>query len=159
VIDSQDTDPAYNSDPEYGRFYLLRWNQPGSYDERTQNYYGIEKPKIPVAYMADYPAGAFVTATGVRNVALEYKTCVFKAGDVPTETRREDMHFAKPITCFEWQNVYVYDFAEGRFQTQLAGVPWWEEPDRRVNRYVFVLFAVLMALALVLLWRTRAKRR
>jgi hypothetical protein len=69
------------------------------------------------------------------------------------------MHFAKPITCFEWQNVYVYDFAEGRFQTQLAGVPWWEEPDRRVNRYVFVLFAVLMALALVLLWRTRAKRR
>jgi hypothetical protein len=159
VIDSQDTDPAYNSDPEYGRFYLLRWNQPGSYDERTQNYYGIEKPKIPVAYMADYPAGAFVTATGVRNVALEYKTCVFKAGDVPAETRREDMHFAKPITCFEWQNVYVYDFAEGRFQTQLAGVPWWEEPDRRVNRYVFVLFAVLMALALVLLWRTRAKRR
>jgi hypothetical protein len=159
VIDSQDTDPAYNSDPEYGRFYLLRWNQPGSYDERTQNYYGIEKPKIPVAYMADYPAGAFVTATGVRNVALEYKTCVFKARDVPAETRREDMHFAKPITCFEWQNVYVYDFAEGRFQTQLAGVPWWEEPDRRVNRYVFVLFAVLMALALVLLWRTRAKRR
>ena len=159
VIDSQDTDPAYNSDPEYGRFYLLRWNQPGSYDERTQNYYGIEKPKIPVAYMADYPAGAFVTATGVRNVALEYKTCVFKAGDVPAETRREDMHFAKPMTCFEWQNVYVYNFAEGRFQTQLAGVPWWEEPDRRVNRYVFVLFAVLMALALVLLWRTRAKRR
>jgi hypothetical protein len=159
VIDSQDTDPAYNSDPEYGRFYLLRWNQPGSYDERTQNYYGIEKPKIPVAYMADYPAGAFVTATGVRNVALEYKTCVFKARDVPAETRREDMHFAKPITCFEWQNVYVYDFAERRFQTQLAGVPWWEEPDRRVNRYVFVLFAVLMALALVLLWRTRAKRR
>jgi hypothetical protein len=159
VIDSQDTDPAYNSDPEYGRFYLLRWNQPGSYDERTQNYYGIEKPKIPVAYMADYPAGAFVTATGVRNVALEYKTCVFKASDVPAKTRREDMHFAKPITCFEWQNVYVYDFAEGRFQTQLAGVPWWEEPDRRVNRYVFVLFAVLMALALVLLWRTRAKRR
>ena len=40
VIDSQDTDPAYNSDPEYGRFYLLRWNKPGSYDSRTDKFYG-----------------------------------------------------------------------------------------------------------------------
>jgi len=44
VIDSQDTDPAYNSDPEYGRFHLLRWNKPGSYDKRTQKFYGIQKP-------------------------------------------------------------------------------------------------------------------
>src|SRR5919106_707793 len=39
VIDSQDSDPAYNSDPEHGRFYLLRWNKPGSHDDRTQKYY------------------------------------------------------------------------------------------------------------------------
>ena len=89
MIDSQDTDPAYNSDPEYGRFYLLRWNKPGSYDNRTQKYYGAEKPQAPVVYMADYPAGAFVTGTGVRNVALQFNTCIYKASDVPTETRRE----------------------------------------------------------------------
>jgi hypothetical protein len=150
VIDSQDTDPAYNSDPEYGRFYLLRWNKPGSHDDRTQKYYGAEKPKIPVLYMTDYPAGAFITGTGVKNVALEFNTCIYKASDVPAETRRDDINFAKPITCFEWENVYVYDFDKARFQTDLAYVPRWEEPYMRVNVYLLVIFVTLfIALALV----------
>jgi hypothetical protein len=150
VIDSQDTDPAYNSDPEYGRFYLLRWNKPGSYDNRTQKYYGAEKPRVPVVYMADYPAGAFITGSGVKNVTLEFNTCIYKASDVPAETRRDNIDFAKPITCFEWQNVYVYDFDKGKFQTNLADVPRWEEPSMRVNVYLFVIFVTLfIALALV----------
>ncbi len=154
VVDSHDADPAYNSDPEYGRFYLLRWNKPGSYDTRTQKYYGAEKPKIPVVYMADYPSGAFVTAMGVKNAALEFNTCIYKAGAVPAETRREDIEFARPITCFEWQNVYVYDFIQDSFLTQLAGAPWWEKPDRRVNMHLLVLLvAPFMALALVIFLR------
>ncbi|MGE5818570.1 MAG: hypothetical protein ACM37Z_11140 [Deltaproteobacteria bacterium] len=149
VIDSQDTDPAYNSDPEYGRFYLLRWNKPGSYDNQTQKYYGADKPKIPVVYMVDYPAGAFVTGTGVKNVALEFKTCIFKERDVPAQTRRDNIAFAKPITCFEWQNVYVYDFATGRFQTDLVYVPKWEEPIM-LDAYLLMIFVTLfIALALV----------
>jgi hypothetical protein len=153
VIDSQDSDPAYNSDPEVGRFYLLRWNKPGSYDHRTQKYYGAAKPTIPIVYMADHPAGAFVTGTGVKNVALEFNTCIYKASDVPAETRRNDLAFAKPITCFEWQNVYVYDFEENRFQTDLAYVPTWEEPDKRDNLYLLVIFGTLfMALAVVALF-------
>ncbi|HEX9143345.1 MAG TPA: hypothetical protein VGA09_03670 [Candidatus Binatia bacterium] len=149
VIDSQDTDPVYNSDPEYGRFYLLRWNQPGSYDNRTQKYYGAEKPKIPVAYMADYPAGAFVTETGVKNVALEFKTCIYREREVPAQTRRDNIAFAKPITCFEWQNVYVYDFDTGRFRTDLAYAPKWEEPTT-LDAYLLVVFVTLfIALALV----------
>ena len=150
VIDSQDTDPAYNSDPEYGRFYLLRWNKPGSYDHRTEKYYGAEKPKAPVVYMADHPAGAFVTGTGVKNVALEFNTCIYKASDVPVETRRDDIDFARPVTCLEWQNVYVYDFDNGRFQTDLAYAPKWEEPDMRDNVYVLVIFVTLF-IALVLI--------
>ncbi len=151
VIDSHDTDPAYNSDPEYGRFYLLRWNRPGSYDHRTQKYYGTEKPKTPVVYMTDYPDGAFVTGTGVKNAALEFKTCIYKAADVPAETQRDDIHFAKPITCFDWQNVYVYDFAKGIFQTNLANVPRWEEPVLRVNLYLVVIFITLfIAFAVIL---------
>lgn len=150
VIDSQDTDPAYNSDPEHGRFFLLRWNRPGSYDERTQKYYGIEKPETPVVYMADYPAGAFVTGTGVRNVALEFNTCIFKAGDVPPDTRRDDVKFAKAITCFEWQNIYVYDFANGRFLTELASLPGWRAPERRVSVYLLLMLTiVLVTLALI----------
>ena len=159
VIDSHDTDPVYNSDPEYGRFYLLRWNKPGSYDERTQKYYGTEKPKMPVVYMTDYPAGAFVTGTGVKNAALEFKTCLFKASDVPAETRRDDVDFAKPITCFRWENVYVYDFAKQKFQTDLASVPRWPETSMRVNVYLLVIFVTFfVALALFLLARAQSKK-
>jgi hypothetical protein len=156
VIDSHDTDPAYNSDPEHGRFYLLRWNKRGSYDHRTQKYYGAEKPKIPVLYMTDYPAGAFVSATGVKNAALEFNTCIYKASDVPTKTRRDDIGFAKPITCFEWQNVYVYDFDKGKFQTKWADFPRREEPYMRVNVFLHVAFVMLFtALALVTFLRLR----
>jgi hypothetical protein len=151
VIDSQDADPAYNSDPEYGRFYLLRWNLPGSYDLRTQKFYGAEKPRTPVLYVTDHPAGAFVTGIGVKNVALEFKTCIFKASEVPARARREDIHFAKPLGCLEWQNVYVYDFGKGTFQTDLAYVPKWEEPRDRVNVYLpAILAALLIALALAI---------
>jgi hypothetical protein len=150
VIDSRDTDPAYNSDPEYGRFYLLRWNKPGSYDYRTQKYYGAEKPKIPVVYMTDHPAGAFVTGTGVKNAALEFKTCIYKASDVPAETRRDDTGFAKPIACFEWQHVYVYDFDKGSFQANWADVPKPEEPYMRVDVYLLVIFVTLfIAISLI----------
>jgi hypothetical protein len=152
VIDSQDTDPAYNSDPEYGRFYLLRWNKPGSYDNRTQKFYGAEKPKIPVVYMADHPSGAFVAGLGVKNVALEFNTCIYKASDVPAETRRDNINFAKPITCFEWQNVYIYDFDKGSFETSLANVPRLEELATPVNLYLYllVIFVTLfVAVALV----------
>ena len=156
VIDSQDSDPAYNSDPEYGRFYFLRWNKPGSYDERTQKYYGVEKPKIPVVYMTDYPGGAFVAGTGVKNVALEFKTCIYKATDVPSETRRDYISFAKPINCFGWQEVYVYDFDKGTFQTNLADVPRWEQPYMRVNVYLLViLVTIFIALALVTFFTLR----
>jgi hypothetical protein len=150
VIDSQDADPAYNSDPEQGRFHLLRWNKPGSYDRRTQKYYGAEKPTEPVVYMTDYPAGAFVTEMGVKNVALEFRTCIYKAGDVPAQTRRDNTAFAKAIACFEWQNVYVYDFAAQRFQTDLASVPQWEEPSTIANLYLLGIFLTLfIALALI----------
>jgi hypothetical protein len=161
VIDSQDTDPAYNSDPEAGRFYLLRWNKPGSYDERTQKFYGSQKPKRAVVYMADHPSGAFISGIGAKNVALEFNTCIYKSSDVPGETRREDINFATPLTCFGWQNVYVYDFDREKFQTDIAAVPKWEEPSAlvekrqepsaRIDLYLMVIFVTLfIGLALLI---------
>ncbi|MGH7871031.1 MAG: hypothetical protein ACREQO_02300 [Candidatus Binatia bacterium] len=154
VIDSQDSDPAYNSDPEYGRFYLLRWNKPGFYDGPTQKYYGAEKPRTPVVYLTDYPAGAFVTRTGIKNAALKFKTCIYKASEVPTETRREDINFAKPLNCFNWQNVYVYDFDKGRFDTRFVDLPIRGAPDRRVHVHLILLLALLfLALAVLVFLR------
>ncbi|HET9916202.1 MAG TPA: hypothetical protein VFQ89_03775 [Candidatus Binatia bacterium] len=162
VIDSQDRDPAYNSDPDFGRFYLLRWNEPGSYDKRTQKYYGAEKPIKPIVYMADYPAGAFITRTGVRNVALEFKSCIYKAGDVPTQTSRNNLEFGKPLSCFDWQNVYVYDFAKARFETDLAALPTWEEPPVAAKKHrsligVAVLIAIML-IGLLRLWKLHRRR-
>ena len=152
VIDSQDSDPAYNSDPEYGRFYLMRWNKPGSYEERTQKFYGAEKPKNPVVYLIDYPAGAFVAGSGVRNVALTFNTCIYKAGDVPADTQRTKLNFAKPIHCFGWDNVYVYDFDSGKFQANWSDVPKPKAPDMRAPTHLLVLLAALfIALALLIL--------
>ena len=161
VIDSQDTDPAYNSDPKGGRFSLLRWNRPGSYDERTQKFYGTQKPRRPVVYMADHPSGAFVSGIGMKNVALEFNTCIYKASEVPEETRREDINFATPLTCFGWQNVYVYDFDRGKFQTDIADVPRWEEPSARLEKrqetparldlyLIVILITLFIALALLI---------
>jgi hypothetical protein len=156
VIDSQDRDPAYNSDPDFGRFFLLRWNSPGSYDNRTQKYYGAEKPKRPIVYMADYPAGAFISRTSVRNVALKFNTCIFKSSDIPSQTSRTNVEFAKPISCFEWQNIYVYDFAKARFQSDLAAFSNWEEPPALVEhdrRLLPITLLMVIALVSYLGWR------
>lgn len=156
VIDSQDRDPVYNSDPEYGRFYLMRWNRPGSYDNRTQKYYGAEKPQKPVVYMIDNPAGAFVTGRGVRNVALEFRTCIYKAREVPARTHRENIGFATPIACFQWRNVYLYDFAKASFHSDLAAAPKWQDPAAIATEHDDSLLAgaaLFMALGLIVFLR------
>lgn len=153
VIDSQDTDPAYNSDPEYGRFYLLRWNKPGSYEQRTQNFYGEEKPIRPAVYVIDYPAGAFVAGTGVRNVSLAFNTCIYRAREVPAETQRNNLNFAKPIHCFRWDNIYVYDFALTKFQPNWSDGPA-KAPDRRAPAHMLALLLALFAvITLAIFWR------
>ena len=144
VIDSQDTDPAYNSDPELGRFYLLRWNKAGSYEQRTQKFYGREKPNRPVVYLADYPAGAFVTATGVRNVALAFRTCIYRAADVPLSTERTNVDFAKPIHCLQWDNIYIYDFAAQAFHATWPDLSPLQAPEKRLPDFSPALLAILL---------------
>ena len=96
------------------------------------------------------PAFCRLNKPGVKNAALQFKTCIYKASDVPTATRRDNIKFAKPITCFEWQNVYVYDFDKARFETQLADFPGREKPAARVNIFLVITFVTLLAaLALV----------
>ncbi len=68
----------------------------------------------------------------------------------PAETRRDKIDFAKPITCFEWQNVYVYDFQKRSFEADLSDLPVPEEPTMRANVYLLALFLTLfIALALI----------
>ena len=159
VIDSQDPDPAYNSDPQYGRSYLLRWNKPGSYDHRTHKYFGAEKPRKPVVYLTDYPSGAFIGGTSVKNAALQFNTCIFKANEVPTEAKRHEINFAQPINCFQWQNIYVYDFDKAAFRTDVAAIPTWDEPPTPTEREPLVMAMILiLVLGLVLTFALRRFR-
>ena len=111
--------------------------------------------------MTDHPSGAFVSGIGVKNVALEFNTCIYKAIDVPEETRRDDINFATPLTCFGWQNVYVYEFDKQKFQTDIADLPKWAEPSALIEKrqepsapmdlYLMVIFVTLIiALALLI---------
>jgi len=84
------------------------------------------------------------------------------ASDVPTQTSRNNLEFGKPISCFDWQNVYVYDFAKARFETDLAALPAWEEPPVAARKHrswigVTVLIAIML-LSLLSLWKLHRRR-
>ena len=101
--------------------------------------------------MTDYPAGAFVTGNGVKTTALQFKTCIYKASEVPAKTVRDNVNFATPIHCFEWQNIYVFDFAKGVFETKLPeqeGVP---EVAPQPN-YLLLVSSVLLIAGLLSAW-------
>jgi len=106
--------------------------------------------------MTDYPAGAFFVSDGVKNAALEFSTCIYKASDVPAETRRNDINFATPLSCFKWQNVYVYDYGKGKFQTEWPDLRQPHEPYTLVPAYLPELFVTIFtALALASCLRLR----
>src|ERR1044071_9422598 len=131
VIDSQDADPVYNSDPEFGRFYLLRWNAPGSYETLTQKYYGV------------------------KNTSLQFKTCIYKAVEVPAQTISDNVNFANPIHCFQWQSVYIFDFEKGQFETQVREQEAPAEPTPEPNFFVLVSSVLLVTGLVSALWIRR----
>lgn len=118
VIDSIDADPAYYSDSEFGRHYFYKWNSSGSYSGKTEKFYGEKKPLLPVLYITDVFGRAFLADFGASNVSLEFKTCIYRAKDVPTTTSYNDLNFAAPIKCFDWQSSYIYNHDLGIFESK-----------------------------------------
>jgi len=119
VIDSFDQDPVYRSDPELGRFYYWRWNtKSGSFDWRTHKFYGEEKPNYPRIYITDLPNGGSFTGESAGNASLEFKTCIYRAKDVPYFTNPENLDFAKPLYCFDWRTSYIYNWGAGKFESK-----------------------------------------
>lgn len=118
VIDSVDTDPVYYSNPELGRHYFYKWNYLGSHNRKTEKFYGEEKPHIPILYITDLPDRAFLSDQGARNVSLEFKTCLYRTKEVPLSTKQDDLNFATPVQCFEWQSFYIYNFDLAVFESK-----------------------------------------
>lgn len=117
-IDSLDKDPIYNSIPE-GRHMAYRWNRKqGSTAKKTQVYVLNERPAHPELYVTDIPAGAFFVGKEAKNVSLEFKSCIYKTEDIPTETVPNDTTFAEPLKCFDWSSSYIYNHKRKLYESK-----------------------------------------
>ena len=119
IIDSVDTDPVYNSVPNFPRHFFYRWNTPPySISRFTEKIFGRARPAKAILYVSDFPSQGIHMPSLKRaaSASFQYKIGLYKSEDVPTETTAENIHFAHPLVEFEWQNSWVYNHIYGTFQ-------------------------------------------
>jgi hypothetical protein len=67
--------------------------------------------------------------------------------------QRDNVNFAKPIHCFQWDNIYVYDFAAAKFQGLWADGPdisKQKAPEGRAPAHLLALLIALIAVVVLL---------
>ncbi len=114
VIDSVDTDAMYNNgDPGMVRHGFYKYDN----DKGKKVYYVQKKPAKPVLYATDLPSGAYFKPQFQRanNNIFEFKVCIYKTEDIPQQTVPNDLNFATPIHCFNWESKNIYDRSQGKF--------------------------------------------
>lgn len=114
AVDSDDMDPMYQHGEVGTRHDFYRWmdgNTPISYVRRL--------PTVPELYVSDIPGTASMDKEiGLAdNISLEFKTCVYKTKDVPTNSTAENVNFAKPIQCLGWRSSYIYNHKKEIFES------------------------------------------
>lgn len=125
TIDSVDSDPIYHSDDRVkDRHYLYRWNTvPGSFENSSQKFYGVEKPVRPILYVKDLISSAFVNQRDLfyktaSNNSIQFRTCIYRTAEIPKQVANPtDVNFAKPIYCFEWASSLVYNHSKQKFES------------------------------------------
>ena len=118
TVDSDSNNPVYTNVPGRSRFFAYRWNTiPDSLAKDTQKIYGFSKPTYPVVYMVDHPGTAFYMDDKAKNISLKFRTCIYKASDVPRKVASDNINFATPISCFEWDSSFVYDHSAQEFKS------------------------------------------
>jgi len=128
TVDSIDKDPFFVGDPKLGRTYFYRWNQVGgSTDLKTEKYYGEQDPTYPRVYVKDIPGSAFFVDDIAKNTSLEFKICLYRANDIPTETVENNIDFAVPIFCFSWTSSHIYNHNKNIFETKIGIDPFCEK--------------------------------
>ncbi len=117
VIESEDTDPAYNSRPGLPRHYLYRWNKDGElFNSESEFLYGQARPDLPILYVLDSPGTAFYANRKAKNLALEFRMCLYKAAEVPQAIAPDNLNFAEPLFCFPWKSYFTYNHRKSRFE-------------------------------------------
>ena len=113
VVDSYDADPVYNSVPGEPRHAYYRWLDARGVERR----YGQARPPRPELFVRDHPGVAHYNADAreASNIALQFKTCLFRARDVPVDGALDASLLPAALSCLDWESSLVYDHARGRF--------------------------------------------
>lgn len=113
-IDSIDTDPVYYNNPDGKRHDFYRWDKK---QVPTSYVYGL--PVTPLLYVPDSPGTVSFSADiqMADNYTFEFRTCVYKTKDVPTELDPSNTTFARPVKCLDWAASYVYNFKTKKFDS------------------------------------------
>jgi hypothetical protein len=143
-LDSFDDDPVYSSESSQieGRHYFSEWLDRSTHWKPgfVGNFYGEEKPTFPKLYVSDNAPIAYIYAEVAQNVSFEFRMCLYKTADVPRKARSDEIDFAVPIVCRDWESSNVYDHAQKTFAHPkgVVGVcqrPFTPDEERR-NRFM-----------------------
>ncbi len=128
IVDSIDSDPVYNSfddRPELHRIAAYRWNSvPGSFDRRTERFFGNATPAEPRLYVTDTVGVSYYQPElgCSHDVSLQFRICAYRLADLPVRSTRERVDFAvPPLGCLDWGGSHVYDHAQGKFVSVKGG--------------------------------------
>lgn len=118
TIDSYDYDPAYSTFSGESRHYNYKWNTVAdSFAKDTEKLFVFEKPRTPKLYISDRPGTAYLMNNQAKNVSLRFKTCIYKAKDVPNLVTHDNLNFAEPVSCYEWNSSFIYNHSTGEFES------------------------------------------
>ncbi|MEE3080074.1 MAG: hypothetical protein VX341_12105 [Bdellovibrionota bacterium] len=106
-IDSEDLDPSFNSS-DLGRHYLYRWNDEGEFSNDSF-YYGEKEPKNSFLFLRHSPGTAFENGVTSQNISMKYKSCLFKASEVPYGRLQASELLPNALYCFDWNYSREYD--------------------------------------------------
>lgn len=119
TIDSIDEDPMYNNSIPELRHGSYRWNTvKNSYEKETQKSYAQERPTSPTLYVSDLPGTAFTETDEVKNISLEFRTCIYKTGKIPLVATPGDVNFSEAIACIPWKSSFIYNYKTQKFEAK-----------------------------------------
>ncbi len=134
VIDSgEEEDPSYCAQTGRSRQYWCHWkkNKESDLFEKKGTYtYAFSKPERPYLYMTDRPSGGLVYNETAINASEEFRTCIYRAVDVPRKLTPYKTDFAAPIHCFNWSNSFVYSFDKKEFEEKPDVIAQCEEAKK-----------------------------
>jgi hypothetical protein len=119
AIDGFMSDPlAWGKDVSKSRHHYYITKDPAK-NYSGDDYYGNRLPKNPILYLTDHPgvAGYYPAQKRAYNIAMKFKTCIYKAAEVPKVVNPLSIDFATPIHCVEWASSYIYNFDKKKFET------------------------------------------